>query len=216
MKQMLIQKRMFKEGVRTGYVHEWDYPNGKWIEQKVSSKDWAFRFSSSKKKTNSRKKSGAIMPPVGYKVIWRIEAIQRAVKTGRGEYQTQMVGKKSILAFFDPKKNRWMRLSRPKVFDIVPIKYNVPKVRKLNAKGGINMANKVKTYRTKKGNLIRFRGGVKLFYSRKLKRWIPSKFQSSTAGKRARGKSAVRARIRGGRKRWKQKTGRTSVLRRLP
>lgn len=186
-RQKLIQRRLFREGVKQGYVHEWDYPNGRWIEKKISKRDWVFKFASAKHKTNQRKTRGKIQPPINFRILWKIDALQTAIKTGRGEYQTQMVGKKTILGFYDPTKNKWVRLQKPK---IQVFKIDSPRRTQLNAMGVKQMA---RTYRTKKGNLVRYRNGVKYYYNRKLKRWIRSRYQSKgRKSRRTRSKRPIR------------------------
>lgn len=93
-------------GVPIGYKHHWKYPNGKWNETKVGKGGkWKFRFKSSKIRKGS-KKGG---PPKGYKILWKINGLQRATKVGPRKYETDMIGQKQALGWYDPKKKRWIR-----------------------------------------------------------------------------------------------------------
>ena len=94
-----------KQGVPLGYSHNWSYPNGRWNETKIGKNKWKFRFKSLKRRGGSSRGG----PPIGYKIIWKINAIQRARKTGRRTYQTDMYGVKKAIGWYDPKKRRWVK-----------------------------------------------------------------------------------------------------------
>ena len=76
-----------------GYKHIWGY-HGVWKERKISPKSWVFTFDASKGK--KAKSYGSFKP--GYRVKWKINAIQEAVKTGKGTYQTKMKGYKKLIS----------------------------------------------------------------------------------------------------------------------
>ena len=79
-------------GMRVGGTHHWNYPDGKWVETKVSPDRWDFEFTCTKsRKRRAPVNSGAM---VGTEYNWYIIADQRAMKLSTDEYQTVMKGSK--------------------------------------------------------------------------------------------------------------------------
>ena len=79
-------------GARLGFVHNWQYPNGRWKEKKVAPDRWAFSFACTKRrKISAPKNSGA---GEGTKYHWLILADQQAEKLDNDQYKTLMVGTK--------------------------------------------------------------------------------------------------------------------------
>ena len=79
-------------GMRIGSSHSWNYPNGKWLETKVSPDKWEFSFESIKQRNRpARPQSGAAK---GTTYHWYIVADQRATKLDEDTYHTVMTGLK--------------------------------------------------------------------------------------------------------------------------
>lgn len=176
--QLFSRAKIHEGGVKVGYVHLWKY-RGRWIEKKISPKTWQFRFRATKNKINGTGHGG---PPKGFGIRWKIVAIQDAVKVGNKTYLTDMRGYKQQVA--------------------VQQHVNIPT--KLNSTGGIKMAKRMKVYKSRRGTLTKYtRSGVKLYYNKKLHRWVPSRYQGkgNKAGWSARGKHGYRGR----RSYWKQR-----------
>lgn len=76
--------------VPRGYVHNWKY-TGRWHERKVSPKKWKIDF----RATKGKRARGYGNFGKGFRIKWRINAVQYAKKTGKGTYQTRMVGTKT-------------------------------------------------------------------------------------------------------------------------
>jgi hypothetical protein len=81
-----------KNATPKGYKHIWGY-HGVWKERKTSPSNWSFTFDASKGKKS--KSYGSFKP--GFRVKWKINAIQEAIKTGKGSYQTKMKGIKRLI-----------------------------------------------------------------------------------------------------------------------
>jgi len=81
-----------KKSTPRGFRHIWGY-RGVWNEQKIAPRTWKFRFVASKGKKSST--YGSFRK--GFNVTWKINAIQKATKTGKGKYQTIMTGTKKQL-----------------------------------------------------------------------------------------------------------------------
>lgn len=89
-----MRRRFNKRGVPAGYKENWKYV-GKWSEKKLRKGLWRFDFTATKRrKANSYGNFGK-----GTKGAWKINAIQYIVKTGKGQYQTRMIGTKKPLRF---------------------------------------------------------------------------------------------------------------------
>lgn len=78
-------------GVPKGYRHNWTY-RGRWKERKLRPGLWKIDFRATK-----RTRSGRGGPRRGSKIVWGIRAKQYAVKTGRGTYQTRLIGTKRVI-----------------------------------------------------------------------------------------------------------------------
>lgn len=83
---------MARRGVPVKYTHNWSY-RGHWRETKISPRDWNVDFRATK-----RTKAGGAGPPPGFRVKWKIDAVQYARKTGKGTYETRLVGRKRLLS----------------------------------------------------------------------------------------------------------------------
>ena len=85
--------RRGSKGVRKGYTHIWTY-RGPWKERKIGPGTWKVAF----RATKSKKHSGRGGPAIGAKIHWRFSNVhQYAVKTGRGRYQTILLGTKHLV-----------------------------------------------------------------------------------------------------------------------
>lgn len=98
-----------KKGVPSGFRHKWSYLKSLWNEKKVRPGLWKFNWKATKRK-RSRKWGNF---GKGTKGAWKINAIQYIVKTGKGKYQTKMIGTKKPLKFYVKKpKNKKRKYSR--------------------------------------------------------------------------------------------------------
>lgn len=81
--------------VPKGYTHNWTY-KGHWKETKLKPGLWKIKF----KATKNRKTAKTIGNfGIGTTGTWKIKAIQHIKKTGKGTYQTTMIGTKKPLKF---------------------------------------------------------------------------------------------------------------------
>ena len=79
-------------GARIGFVHNWQYPDGQWKEQKVDPNRWEFSFACTKRRNvTAPTNSGA---SEGTRYHWLILADQQAEKIDNDQYKTLMVGTK--------------------------------------------------------------------------------------------------------------------------
>jgi len=81
--------------VPSGYRHIWKY-NGIWDETKLQKGLWKIKFRATKNKKST--KYGQFGK--GTKGAWKINATQYITKTGKGKYQTLMIGTKRPLKFY--------------------------------------------------------------------------------------------------------------------
>jgi hypothetical protein len=79
-------------GVPKGYREVYGY-HGRWDERKVGPRKWNFAFTATKRR-DIRGRGG---PQPGSHYRWKIDAVQDAWKTRRGEYQTFMTGTKRLV-----------------------------------------------------------------------------------------------------------------------
>jgi hypothetical protein len=93
-----------KKAVGKGFRHIWKY-NGKWDETKIRPGLWKFKFRASKGKRSKRYGSFG----KGTKGAWYIKGIQYIEKTGKGKYQTTLIGTKKPLKFYVKKPKRKYR-----------------------------------------------------------------------------------------------------------
>ena len=83
-------------GVPKGYKHNWKY-TGRWKEKKVKKGLWKIDF----KATKSRKTAKSMGSfGIGTKGAWKIKGIQYIRKTGKGKYQTRLIGVKKPMRFY--------------------------------------------------------------------------------------------------------------------
>lgn len=93
-KGMMFGKRMKRRGVPIGYPEDWSY-RGHWHERKIGNRKWKFKFTATKRrKARSYGSFGK-----GTTGRWEIRATQLITKTGKGRYQTTMIGTKKSLGF---------------------------------------------------------------------------------------------------------------------
>lgn len=96
-----VQLQM-KKGVPTGYKHNWSY-KGHWYEKKIAPGKWKVIFKATKKT-----KSGRGGPKPGFKIHWGFKNVQqKAVKTGKGKYQTILTGIKYTKGVNNKKRRKW-------------------------------------------------------------------------------------------------------------
>jgi hypothetical protein len=82
-------------GMVIGASHDWQYPNGRWKETKVTPDKWEFSFESLKRRTNTTLSSYDNSGPAkGTIYHWYILADQKAEKLDLDSYQTSMHGLK--------------------------------------------------------------------------------------------------------------------------
>lgn len=91
---MRLLTRKKSRSVPKGYRHLWTYQKGLWDERKTQSGKWKFDYRVTKKKKS--RNYGKFRK--GFKIKWKINAIQYATKTGKGTYKTRMIGTKVPLA----------------------------------------------------------------------------------------------------------------------
>lgn len=92
-------------GMRVGGRHDWEYPDGRWEETKLSPDHWAFTFRSRKvRRRVAPEGSGA---PVGTKYHWFLLAHQRVRKVDANTYETFMEGSKFKVAHRGANAGRW-------------------------------------------------------------------------------------------------------------
>ena len=92
--------------MKVGRSHHWNYPDGVWVERKVSPDKWAIRFTSHKRRKGAGAPAGS-GAAVGAEYHWFIVAHQRARKADANTYETEMVGAKHMVAFRQPGWERW-------------------------------------------------------------------------------------------------------------
>jgi hypothetical protein len=88
-------------GVPIGYPEDWAY-HGHWKEKKTGIGKWKFTFKATK--TRKAKSYGSFGK--GTTGRWQIKGIQYITKTGKGKYQTKLVGTKRSLGFKVKKPKR--------------------------------------------------------------------------------------------------------------
>lgn len=82
------------KSVPPGYKENWTY-RGRWSEKKLRKGLWKFTFTA----TKNRKAKTYGNFGKGTKGAWKINATQYITKTGKGRYQTKMIGTKKPLKF---------------------------------------------------------------------------------------------------------------------
>ena len=90
----MTYKGKYGKAVPKNFRHLWGY-RGVWDEKKIKPGLWRFKFVASKGKRSSKMGSFG----VGTRGGWKIKAKQFITKTGKGSYQTTMIGTKSPLKF---------------------------------------------------------------------------------------------------------------------
>lgn len=81
-----------RKGVKKGFKHNWKY-KGHWKEKKVGKGIWRIDF----RATKGRKARSYGGYAKGSRLKWKINATQYAIKTGKGTYQTRMIGTKRLI-----------------------------------------------------------------------------------------------------------------------
>ena len=109
-------------GMAVGGTHEWDYPDGRWDEEKVAPDRWHFDFSSTKRRrTGAPENSGC---PVDTEYHWYIIADQRVRKVDKDSYETLMSGLKFKVGH---KRPHWRMMSY-EYPDSVPYREQVKRI----------------------------------------------------------------------------------------
>lgn len=98
---------MMARGVPVGYKEAWRYL-GRWRERKVAPGKWKFEFRATKRR---RARSYGSFGK-GTTGKWKINGVQYIKKTGKGKYQTYLVGTKRNLGFKvrNKKVSSWKRI----------------------------------------------------------------------------------------------------------
>ena len=91
------------KGVPPGYRERWKY-TGLWDETKKKPGLWNFTFQATKR----RRAKGYGPFGKGTKGAWKIKGIQYIEKTGKGQYQTKLIGTKKPLKFYVKKHKKWI------------------------------------------------------------------------------------------------------------
>lgn len=92
-------------GMRVGGRHDWDYPDGRWEETKLSPEEWSVAFRARKQRRHRAPEgSGA---PDGTMFHWLLVAHQRVRKVDANTYETFLEGAKWKLAHRRPGWRRW-------------------------------------------------------------------------------------------------------------
>lgn len=99
-----------KRGVPKGFRHNWTY-RGHWDETKVKPGLWKFRF----KATKRQHARGMGNFGIGTTGAWEIKAKQYIKKTGKGKYQTEMIGTKKPLKFHVKKRRYWKMYKKARI-----------------------------------------------------------------------------------------------------
>lgn len=92
-------------GASVGARHDWDYPDGRWQERKISPDQWSLTFRSTKRRRHHAP-VGSGAPP-GTMFHWLVVAHQRVRKVDEDTYDTFMEGAKWKLAHRRPAWRRW-------------------------------------------------------------------------------------------------------------
>ena len=79
-------------GMHVGGTHEWDYPEGRWRERKVSPDKWEFTFAAAKRRRWGAPDGSGAEP--GSTWHWLVVASQMARKVDANAYTTFMQGVK--------------------------------------------------------------------------------------------------------------------------
>jgi hypothetical protein len=93
-------------GMAVGGRHNWDYPDGRWEEEKVAPERWRFSFTSIKRRNEPAPEGSGC--PVNTEFHWYILADQRVRKIDADCYQTLMNGLKFKVGHRRP---HWRRMS---------------------------------------------------------------------------------------------------------
>ena len=89
-------------GVPKGFKHNWKY-KGHWKEVKTRPGKWKIDFRATKSRRSAR---GMGSFGIGTKGAWRVKGVQYITKTGKGKYQTRLIGTKSPMKFYVRKPRR--------------------------------------------------------------------------------------------------------------
>lgn len=98
-------------GMRVGGQHDWDYPDGRWREEKTSPDQWSFTFESLKRRRRPAPLGSGV--PNGTLYHWLVVANQRVRKVDENTYETYMEGEKWKIAHRRPDWMRWSSERRP-------------------------------------------------------------------------------------------------------
>lgn len=92
-------------GMAVGGVHDWDYPDGRWIEQKVAPDRWSVRFESSKRRRRAAPAGSGAAP--GTRFHWYLAGHQRVRKIDEDTYRTLFEGTKWKVGHQRPHWRKW-------------------------------------------------------------------------------------------------------------
>lgn len=92
-------------GMAVGGTHDWDYPDGRWREEKRAPDRWDFSFESEKRRRDPAPEGSGADPGTGFR--WYILARQKVEKLDANTYATRMSGRKWKVAHRRPYWERW-------------------------------------------------------------------------------------------------------------
>jgi hypothetical protein len=92
-------------GMSVGGTHDWDYPDGRWIERKVAPDRWKVNFTSSKRRRRAAPEGSGAAP--GTKFHWFLVGHQRVRKVDEDTYQTLFEATKWKVGHRRPHWRKW-------------------------------------------------------------------------------------------------------------
>lgn len=93
-------------GMPVGGSHNWLYPHGRWLEEKISPDQWKFKFTATKQRNYPAPVGSGAHPGTEYH--WYVLADQKVIKLDADRYQTTMEGLKFKLGH---KRSHWRGFS---------------------------------------------------------------------------------------------------------
>jgi hypothetical protein len=92
-------------GMKVGGSHLWTYPDGTWVERKLTPQRWEVAFTSLKRRRRRAPEGSGAEVGSGYH--WLIVAHQWVGKMDANTYATHLEGSKHLLAFRKPGWKGW-------------------------------------------------------------------------------------------------------------